>query len=120
MRILVVDDNAANVEYFADTLESAGHDVTVERNGPRGRQRALAEAFDLIILDIQLPGMSGDVVCRDLRHAGRRSPIVALTSAAMPDQIARGTSAGFDAYLTKPISPSALRDLARRFERKSA
>jgi CheY-like chemotaxis protein len=120
MRILVVDDNPANVEYFADALESAGHSVAVERTGTTGRDRALAEQFDLVILDIQLPGLNGDAVCRELRAAGLTSPIVALTSAAMPEQIARGTSAGFDAYLTKPISPAALREMARRFARKSA
>ncbi len=115
MRVLLVDDNRANVEYFVDTLEGDGHSVSVETDGALGRARALAEAFDLILLDIQLPGMSGDVVCRDLRAAGIASPILALTSAAMPDQVSRGSAAGFDAYLTKPISPSALREAARRF-----
>ena len=119
MRVLVVDDNAANVEYFVGALETAGHVVEVEVDGTAGRDRALREAFDLIILDIQLPGMSGDAVCRELRAAGLTSPIVALTSAAMPDQISRGTKAGFDAYLTKPISPAALRETARRFARPS-
>lgn len=120
MRILVVDDNPANVEYFVDTLDAAGHDVAVETDGPGARSRALAEQFDLIILDIQLPGMSGDAVCRELRKAGMSAPIVALTSAAMPDQIARGSSAGFNAYLTKPISPAALRDAVRRFDGRPA
>jgi DNA-binding response OmpR family regulator len=120
MRVLVVDDNAANVEYFVDALESAGHVVAVATDGEAGRERALAESFDLIILDIQLPRLSGDAVCRALREAGVSVPIVALTSAAMPDQVSRGIKAGFDAYLTKPISPAALRETARRFQRRSA
>ena len=120
MRVLVVDDNRANVEYFVDALEAAGHVVAVERDGEAGRARALAEDFDLILLDIQLPRMSGDAVCRSLREAGLSLPIVALTSAAMPDQISRGAKAGFDAYLTKPITPAALREAARRFGPRSA
>ena len=66
MRVLVVDDNPANVEYFVGALETAGHVVEVEVDGTAGRDRALREAFDLIILDIQLPSMSGEAVCREL------------------------------------------------------
>jgi CheY-like chemotaxis protein len=113
MRVLLVDDNAMNVELFHDVLESDGHEVVVERDGIAGRDRALAEAFDLVILDIQLPRMDGHDVCRQLRAAGLAGPIVALTSSAMPDQVKRGTETGFDAYLTKPISPAALRKAVR-------
>jgi hypothetical protein len=115
MRVLVVDDNAMNVELFVDSLEADGHEVSVERDGPRGRARALAERFDVIILDIQLPGMDGHAVCRDIRAAGREGPILAVSSAAMADQVERGMASGFDAYLTKPISPAALRAAVRRF-----
>jgi two-component system, cell cycle response regulator DivK len=114
MKVLVVDDNAMNVELFVDSLEADGHDVIVERDGPRGRARALAEPFDVIILDIQLPGVDGYAVCRDLRSAGTKGPILALSSAAMADQVDEGLAAGFDAYLTKPISPAALREAVRR------
>lgn len=114
MRVLLVDDNAMNVELFVDSLEADGHEVVVERDGPSGRERALRQAFDVLILDIQLPGMDGYAICRDLRGAGVRAPILALTSAAMAEQIQRGRSAGFDDYLTKPISPSALREAVRR------
>src|SRR3989442_211320 len=69
MRVLVVDDNAANVKYFVGVLETAGHVVEVEVDGTAGRDRALREAFDLIILDIQLAGMSGDAPCREPRAA---------------------------------------------------
>lgn len=114
MRVLLVDDNAMNVELFVDSLAADGHDITVERDGIAGRDRALREAFDVVILDIQLPGMDGYAICRDLRHAGVHSPILALSSAAMADQIERGAAAGFDVYLTKPISPAALREAVRK------
>ena len=115
MRVLLVDDNALNVELFSDVLEADGHDVVVERDGVAGRDRALAETFDLVILDIQLARMDGHEVCRSLRAAGITGPIVALTSSAMPEQVKRGTEAGFDEYLTKPISPQALRNAVRRY-----
>ncbi len=113
MRVLLVDDNAMNVELFVDTLATDGHDVVVERDGPGGRDRALGQPFDVVILDIQLPGMDGYAVCRELRAGGVRSPILALSSAAMADQVGRGMAAGFDRYLTKPISPAALRTAVR-------
>lgn len=114
MRVLLVDDNAMNVELFTDSLESDGHEVVVERDGTAGRARALRERFDVVILDIQLPGMDGYAICRDLRTAGVAGPIVAVSSSAMADQVERGLAAGFDEYLTKPISPAALRAAVRR------
>ncbi|HET8569197.1 MAG TPA: response regulator [Candidatus Limnocylindria bacterium] len=113
MKVLLVDDNAMNVELFTDVLEADGHEVVVERDGLAGRDRALGETFDLVILDIQLPRKNGLAVCQELREAGIDRPIIALTSSAMPDQIARGKETGFDAYLTKPISPAALREAVR-------
>ncbi len=117
MRLLLVDDDRMNVELFVDVLEGAGHEVVVERDGTGARERALREAFDLIVLDVQLPGLAGDEVCRALRRAGVRAPIIALSSAAMPEQIARTSAVGFDAYLTKPIAPETLREAVRRYGR---
>lgn len=115
LRVLLVEDNAMNVELFTASLEQQGHEVVVERDGPSGRDRALRERFDLVILDVQLPGLDGVAVCRELRAAGVATPLVALTSAAMSDQVERGMAAGFDAYLTKPISPADLRAAVRRY-----
>ena len=64
MNILVVDDNAMNVELFRDVLESDGHEVSVARDGVTGLDRALRGRFDLMILDIQMPGLDGHAVCR--------------------------------------------------------
>ena len=120
MRLLLVDDDRMNVDLFVAALESDGHAVTVERDGEAGRARALREPFDLVLLDLQLPRLDGYAVFRALRAAGAAVPIVALTSAALPEQIARGKAAGFDAYLTKPITPRALRDAVRRYARGPA
>jgi CheY-like chemotaxis protein len=64
--------------------------------------------------------MRGDEVCRELRARGIRTPIVALTAAAMPDDIARASGVGFDAYLTKPISPESLRAAVRQYAKSAA
>ncbi len=109
MRILLVEDDEANLDLFTDVLDAAGHSVVVERDGINGRTRALQEPFDLIILDIQLPRLEGDVLCRELREHGMRIPIIAISANALPLQVEAGLAAGFDRYLTKPIGPAALR-----------
>ena len=114
MRLLLVDDNEVNLELFSDALASDGHEVVTENDSLRGQRRALTEPFDLIILDIQMPGSDGYAVCRALRRSGMRGPIVALSSNALPDHVAEGERAGFDTYLTKPISPAELRAAVRR------
>lgn len=113
MRLLLVEDNQLNVEFFSAVLEAEGHQLTIERDGVRGRERALAESFDLILLDIQLPGLNGNDLCRDLRVAGLTTPILAVSSAALPRQVSEGHDSGFTEYLTKPITPSELRDAVR-------
>lgn len=115
MRLLLIEDNELNIELFVETLETDGHEVTVERDGALGGKRAVAGRFDLILLDVQLPTVNGLEVCRLLRLAGIRAPILGVSSAAMPDQVAKAQEAGFDEYLTKPISPAALRAAVRRY-----
>lgn len=112
MRILLVEDDPKNVELFQAALEDE-HEVVVERDGVAGQQRALAEPFDLILLDIQLPKRSGIEVCRSLRAGGIRVPIVALSASVLPDEVARTKDANFSRFLSKPISPAALRAAVR-------
>jgi len=113
LRILLVEDDAMNVELFESALESDGHEVVVERDGVAGEQRA-ADRFDLILLDIKLPKKNGLEVCRSLRARGLRIPIVALSASVLPEEVARTTSAGFDLFLSKPISPRDLRTAVRQ------
>ena len=113
MRILLVEDDPMNVELFESALETDGHEVVTERDGEAGERRA-SDQFDLILLDIQLPKKSGLDVCRSLRGRGVRTPIVALSASVLPDEVARTTAAGFDSFLSKPISPRELRVAVRR------
>jgi CheY-like chemotaxis protein len=108
LRILIVEDDPMNIELFEAALE-ADHDVVVERDGVSGEARALAETFDLVLLDIQLPKRNGIDVCRNLRAAGLRTPIVALSASVLPDEVARTKEAGFALFWAKPISPDDLR-----------
>jgi CheY-like chemotaxis protein len=112
MRILLVEDDPKNVELFEAALESE-HVLVVERDGISGQERALAEKFDVILLDIQLPKKNGIEVCRTLRASGLRIPIVALSASVLPDEVARIKDVDFSLFLSKPISPSALRMAVR-------
>jgi len=112
LRILLVEDDAMNVELFESALVADGHEIVTERDGEAGEKRA-SDRFDLILLDIQLPKMDGLEVCRNLRARGLRMPIVALSASVLPEEIARTKSAGFDIFLSKPISPRDLRSAVR-------
>ena len=112
MRILLVEDDSKNVELFEAALEDE-HVLVVERDGESGQARALAQPFDLILLDIQLPKRNGIEVCRSLRASGLRIPIVALSASVLPDEVARIKDADFTRFLSKPISPGALRAAIR-------
>jgi CheY-like chemotaxis protein len=112
MRILLVEDDPKNVELFEAALEGE-HVLVVERDGISGQERALVEKFDVILLDIQLPKKNGIEVCRTLRASGLRIPIVALSASVLPDEVARIKDADFSLFLSKPISPSALRAAVR-------
>jgi CheY-like chemotaxis protein len=115
MRILLVEDDPKNVELFQAALEEH-HEVVIERDGVAGRERAIAEPFDLILLDIQLPKMNGIDVCRSLRASGLRVPIVALSASVLPDEVARIKGAEFSRFLSKPISPPSLRAAVHDFD----
>jgi CheY-like chemotaxis protein len=115
LRVLLVEDEAMNAELFVDALAPDGHDVTVEHDGLDGYARAGSGGFDLIVLDMNLPRMSGAEICRSLRANGTTTPILALSASVMPNELEAGLRAGFDAYLTKPIAPTALREAIRRY-----
>jgi CheY-like chemotaxis protein len=102
-----------NVELFESALESDGHEIVTERDGAAGERRA-SDRFDLILLDVHLPKKNGLEVCRSLRASGLRIPIVALSASVLPEEVARTKSAGFDEFISKPISPRNLRDAVRR------
>jgi CheY-like chemotaxis protein len=107
MHVLIVDDNAEAAQSLALLLEFHGLAVEVVFDGPSALLRVEGAPPDVVLLDIDLPGMDGCDVARELRRRlGTRTPrLVALTGYGNQDDRARGEAAGFDAYLLKPASP---------------
>jgi CheY-like chemotaxis protein len=106
-RILIIEDNAANLELMAYLLTAFGHTTLSAIDGEEGLARALADRPDLVICDILLPKVDGYEVARRLKQdsACRKIPRVAVTALAMVGDRDRAMEAGFDGYLTKPIEP---------------
>ena len=107
-RILVVEDEPAISDVVSTALRYQGHAVTQTDNGRKGFALASETEFDLIVLDVMLPGMDGFDVCRRLRDAGRFSPVLFLTARDQPDDRIKGFVTGGDDYLTKPFSVDEL------------
>jgi two-component system cell cycle response regulator DivK len=104
-RILVVEDNEKNLKLVRDVLQHAGFDVVEARTGEEGISEAATCSPDLILMDLQLPGIDGAEALRRLRaHDDRHIPVVAVTAFAMAADRDRALEAGFDGYLEKPIS----------------
>lgn len=115
-RILLIEDNEQNRYLVTFLLEASGYEVLAAVDGPQGIALASLEQPDLILLDIQLPGMDGHAVARALRSepSTRDTPIVALTSHAMAGDREKAIAAGCDAYFEKPIDPETfVSDIAR-------
>lgn len=102
-RILVVEDEEAIAEGLTTVLRREGHEPTWENNGRAGLERARAERFDLILLDVRLPEMDGFEVCQRLRQAGNFTPILLLTARNQSDDLVYGLSVGADDYVVKPF-----------------
>ena len=114
--VLIVDDEPNIVQLVRITLESHRVRVLEASDGAAAIEQAIAMRPDLILLDVDLPDMSGLDVCRRLKgeEAMAQTRIVMLTAAAQQDDVARGFAAGADQYLTKPFSPVRLLTLVEQ------
>ena len=106
-KILIIEDEVAIADLEKDYLELSGFEVAIENAGDTGLERALKEEFDLVVLDLMLPGMDGFDVCKKIRE---EKDIPILMVSAKKDDIdkIRGLGLGADDYMTKPFSPSEL------------
>ena len=104
MRILVVEDERRMAELLRQGLSEEGHLVTVTADGGAGLALAKGGGFDLLILDVMLPGCSGFDIARQLRSGGDRTPILMLTARDAPRDVVNGLDLGADDYITKPFS----------------
>ena len=109
MRILVVEDEPGIAFALEADLESEGYAVKVAKTGDDGLRLAQSSEFDLILLDVMLPGKDGFEVCRALRRSGSKTPIILLTAKAQEAEKVMGLELGADDYVTKPFSPRELR-----------
>ena len=107
-KILVVEDEPGIALGLEDSLRLEGYQVEVVTNGVKASSRALEEAFDLILLDVMLPGKNGFDVCRDLRRSGLEAPIIFLTAKSQEGDRIAGLDIGANDYVTKPFSPREL------------
>jgi DNA-binding response OmpR family regulator len=119
-RILVVEDEPAIALGLEDDLKMEGYEVETAADGVTAARRALEGPFDLILLDVMLPGKDGFEVCRELRRAGLRTPIVMLTAKTQEAEKVLGFELGADDYVTKPFGTRELRARIKALLRRAA
>ena len=106
-RILIIEDEEAIADLEKDYLELSGYEVKICNTGDEGLQTALREEFDLIVLDLMLPGLDGFEVCKKIREE-KNIPIIMVSAKKEDIDKIRGLGMGADDYMTKPFSPSEL------------
>ena len=106
-RVLIIEDELAIAELEKDYLELSDFEVVIEENGVKGCERALAEDFDIFVLDLMLPDMDGFEICRRIRQV-KNTPILMVSAKKEDIDKIRGLGLGADDYITKPFSPSEL------------
>lgn len=108
-RILIAEDEPGIALGLEDDLKLEGYEVEVSCDGNDALRRAKEEEFDLLVLDIMLPGRDGFEICRDLRRSGSRMPVLMLTAKAREAEKVMGLEMGADDYVTKPFGTHELR-----------
>ena len=108
MKILVIEDDAETANYILRGLSEQGHKPALAANGREGLNRAMTEAWDLLVVDRMLPELDGLSVVQALRKAGRTTAVLFLTTLSGVDDRVHGLNAGADDYLTKPFELSEL------------
>ena len=119
-RILVVEDEPGIALGLEGDLTMEGYEVVVVDDGVKAVRCAREEPFDLIVLDVMLPGKDGFEVCRELRHGGIRTPILMLTARTQEAEKVLGLELGADDYVTKPFGSRELRARVRALLRRAS
>jgi CheY-like chemotaxis protein len=125
LRVLLVEDHPINQKLAISLIERAGHRVTLAKNGEEGLQAAMQHAFDLVLMDMQMPVMDGLEATRAIRayEASQdkpRIPIVAMTANAMPSDRKACADAGMDGFLSKPFKANELRAMLTQTQERLA
>ncbi len=124
LRILLAEDNPVNQRLALRLLQKMGHRITLVDNGLDALERAMQGGFELVLMDVQMPGLDGLTATRRIRQwevdHGGHVPIIAMTARAMQGDRERCLEAGMDDYLSKPIDSERLRQLVSRFHVEQA
>ena len=108
MRLLVIEDELPMRTALVETLKAEGYRVMSAADGIAGLEFACTETFDLVLLDVMMPGLDGFAVCKEMRKRGRDVPVLMLTAKGRVDDRVEGLDCGADDYLVKPFSISEL------------
>ncbi len=118
MKILLVEDEPGVISLIKKTLEEEGYEVVIAMDGPSALDLLSSFSYDLVILDVMLPGMSGLELCKICRNNKMTAPILMLTALGSTDNVVMGLDSGADDYLTKPFKlvelSARIRSLLRR------
>jgi two-component system OmpR family response regulator len=120
MHILLIEDQPKLADNIKQFLELEHYAVTVSNDGREGFELAMTQEIDLLILDINLPGMDGYVICSMLREQKKNMPILMLTARAKQQEVIKGLNIGADDYLTKPFDLEELLARVRALLRRNA
>ncbi|MBD2846472.1 response regulator transcription factor [Paenibacillus sp. IB182496] len=107
-KVLVIEDEPTLARLLSYNLTQEGYEVKVVDHGAEGLQTALGQAFELIVLDIMLPGMNGFEILTKLRQSGVRTPVIILTARNAEEEVVQGLKHGADDYITKPFGVAEL------------
>ncbi|MCT2194073.1 response regulator transcription factor [Paenibacillus sp. p3-SID1389] len=107
-RLLVIEDEPTLSRLLSYNLTNEGYEVIVEDHGQIGYETALRQDFDLILLDLMLPGMSGFEIMSKLRSEGVKTPVIILTAKNAEEEVVQGLKSGADDYITKPFGVAEL------------
>jgi two-component system copper resistance phosphate regulon response regulator CusR len=118
MRILVVEDEQKVASFTARSLREEAYAVDVAESGEQALEMVDGTTYEVILLDVRLPGLNGIQVCSEMRHSGVKTPILMVTARSLVDQRVEGLDAGADDYLTKPFALSELRARVRALIRR--
>ena len=107
-KILVVEDDKNNMRLITKLLDQEGHKIVKAETGEDGVKLAMEDPPDIILMDIKMPVMSGDVATKIIKESRKDLPVIALTAYATSPEVKRYMQIGFDAYITKPIMKNEL------------
>jgi DNA-binding response OmpR family regulator len=120
MRVLVIEDEAKVASFISKGLEEEAYEVEVVYNGRDGLDRLTADRYDIVLLDLMIPEISGLEVLKTIRERGVNTPVLIITAKSSKEDVVRGLDTGSDDYLTKPFSFDELLARIRALLRRDA